>query len=130
MTDHTDVLKKIKQIDEESLNEAMRGLVFGDPTAVTLAYAYALDQIRIVVNEALESTQEADEPQPESEDTAEESGPEDLFEAMGIDSVLPLLQKLGGSLRGDTSIREDADQKKAPSDPIADILSALLGGRS
>lgn len=130
MTNHTDALKKIKQIDEESLSEAMLGLVLGSPDAVALAYASALDQIRKVVNEALESTQEADEPQPEPKDTAEESGPEDLFEAMGLDSVLPLLQKLGGSLRGDTSIKEDSEQSKKSSDPISDILDTLLGGRS
>lgn len=125
MTDHTDVLKKIKQIDEESLNEAMQGLVFGDPTAVTLAYAYALDQIRIVVTEALEDSEGAEKAQDEAEET-----PEDLFEALGLDSILPLVQKLGKTLRSDTSIKEDSEQSKPSSDPIADILSALLGGRS
>lgn len=133
MTNHTDALKQIKQIDEEGFTRAMKGLLLGRPEQVLLAYAGTLDEIRVVVDEALASEDTGEDKDAPKESPEKDDAPEDIFSSLGLENILPLLQGLGNTLRGDTSIKDDSEQAKpkaTPSDPLSDILNGLFGGKA
>lgn len=135
MTDHTEALRKIKELDDAGYNSAMVGLIKMDREHVLLAYAETLDNIRAVVDEALASAEQPTDENPEEAQTApedeeqKESSDEDIFAALGLDHFIPLIDRLGKGLRSDTSIKEDSAQPKKASDPIGDILNVFFDGR-
>lgn len=135
MTDHTEALRKIRELDDAGYNSAMVGLINMDRAHVLLAYAETLDNIRAVVDEALATAEQPTDEKPEETQTSSEdeeqreSSVEDIFAALGLDQFLPLIDRLGKGLRSDTSIKEDSAQPKKASDPLGDILNGFFDGR-